>query len=205
MRCTDPVCGRPGQLPICPATVASGPACAGRVLLLLGLLVVTAGVSRAQSGFQLVSGTAFDAAIPRDFYLEGNAIPVEKRNAVLLKVSSGKRVLVALLDTSGYSSQVQEKYTGMLIGEAPVKVCGIDLGAGSYGFGLKRPARGTAEKAELTVYDQGGRRLGACAAEEDRAQGRPAPLQVAPEPGSSARLYLGRSWILLEEAHQPAE
>jgi hypothetical protein len=148
--------------------------------------------------FELVSGAAFDAAVPRDFFLEGNAIPVEKRNAVLLKTASGKEVLVALLDTSGYSSQVQEKYTGMLIGEVPVKACDVALPVGSYGFGLRRPAPQASGRAELTVYDQGGQRLGACTAEEDLALARPVPLQAVPEPKRPARLYLGRYWILLE-------
>ena len=199
MCCAHPVFSGLGRFPICPATAASVSLRVGRVLLLalLGLLVVRPGVSRAPSGFQLVTGKAFDAAIPRDFYLEGNAIPVEKRNAVLLKDPSGKRVLVALLDTSGYSSQVQEKYTGMLIADAPVKVCGIDLGAGSYGFGLKRPARGTPEKPEFTVYDQGGRRLGGCEASQDRVLARPVPLQVLPETDEAVRIYLGRDFTQL--------
>jgi len=199
MCCAHPVLSGPGRPPIWRAAAASASPQAGRILFLPLLVpfVLTPGRSWAQGGFQQISGKAFDAAIPRDFYLEGNAIPVEKRNAVLLKDPSGKRVLVALLDTSGYSSQVQEKYTGMLIGEAPVKVCGIDLGAGSYGFGLKRPARGTPEKPEFTVYDQGGRRLGGCEASQDRVLARPVPLQVLPETDEAVRIYLGRDFTQL--------
>jgi hypothetical protein len=200
MRCADPVGGGRGKFPISPATVTPRFLRASGVLLVVGLLAIGTRVSRAQGGFQLVSGTAFDAAVPRDFYLEGNAIPVEKRNAVVLKTPSRKHVLVALLDTSGYSSQVQQKYTGMLIAEVPLKVCEVALTAGSYGFGLNRPPRDPSGKSDLTIYDQGGRRLGACEAQEDQTLSRPVPLQVVPEAESLARIYLGRHWIPLKEA-----
>src|SRR5260370_32198323 len=94
---------------------------------------------RAQEAFEQVSGKAFDSAVPRDFYLEGDAIPTEKRNAVLLKNLAGARVLLALIDTSGYSSQVQKKYTGMIIAEGRFTIWGNPVEIGSDGFGLDRP------------------------------------------------------------------
>ena len=150
----------------------------------------------AETGFQVVA--ASEAAVPKDFYIEGNAIPVEKRNAILLKAASGKRLLVALLDTSGYSSQVQTKYAGMLIAETSIKVCGTTLGVGSYGIGLRKPERGTVGKAELIAYDQSGERLLACVVEEDMALDRPVPLQVVLKTRSRARIYLGRYWFYVQ-------
>ena len=155
------------------------------------LLIATAAPLIAQ-GLTVVSGAAFEAAVPRDFYLEGNAIPVEKRNAALLQAASGKRLLLALLDTSGYSSQVQSKYAGMLIAEAPVRMCGRVFAAGSYGFGLRRPAQKRGGTGELTIYDQGGERVGGCTVEEDRALQHPVPLQAIPKGASGAEVYLGR-------------
>lgn len=155
------------------------------------------GVLGAKTGFQLLSGPELDAAVPKDFYLEGNAIPVERRNALLLRTGSGKRVLVALLDTSGYSSQVQTKYAGLLITETPVNVCGTTLSVGSYGFGLHTPGRGTGGKAEVSAYDQSGDRLAVCSVEEDRDLDRPVPLQAVVEAKSGARIYLGRYWFYI--------
>ena len=71
----------------------------------------------AQQGFELVTGKAFDAAVPREFYLEGNAIPTQKRSASLVKTTAGSRALFSLIDTTGYSSNVVTKYIGMLITE----------------------------------------------------------------------------------------
>jgi len=146
----------------------------------------------AEGGFAEVTGKEFDSAVPRDFYLEGNAIPTEKRNAVLLKSPAGARLLFALIDTTGYSSQIREKYIGMMIAEGAVSVCGVHLGVGSYGFGLDRPAPNSSEDARFFLYNQAGEKVGDCAAEKDTRIKLPKPLQVVLSKGEPARLYLGR-------------
>jgi hypothetical protein len=164
----------------------------------LGVLLASAAMLFAQAAFKVVTtGKAFDSAVPKDFYLEGNAIPVEKRNSVLLNTSSGARVLVGLIDTTGYSSQIQKKYIGMVIAEARLGVCGIDLGVGSYGFGLQKPASPTQGNGQFYVYDQAGQQVGSCAAEADQGLQQPRPLQVTAAPDGSTRLCLGRYCIAL--------
>ena len=150
-----------------------------------------------QSAFARVSGKDFDSAVPRDFYLEGNAIPTEKRNAVLLKSPAGARLLLALIDTTGYSSQIKKKYIGMVIAEGAVSVCGVQLGVGSYGFGLDAPAPGSSEGARFLLYNQAGEKVGDCAAEKDTRIKLPRPLQVVLSKGEPARLYLGRYSVAL--------
>ena len=145
-----------------------------------------------QRAFVQVSGKDFDSAVPRDFYLEGNAIPTEKRNAVLLKSPAGARLLLALIDTTGYSSQIRQKYIGMMIAEGAVSVCGVQLGVGSYGFGLDKPAPGSSEGARFLLYNQAGEKIGDCSAEKDARIKQPRPLQVVLIQAEPARLYLGR-------------
>ena len=99
------------------------------------LLGLTAGSAVAQHPFELVTGKAFDSALPKDFYLEGNAIPTAKRNAVMVHTPSGARVLFSLLDTTGYASNIIEKYVGMIITEGDLSICGQKVTVGSYGFG----------------------------------------------------------------------
>lgn len=167
-------------------------------VILVGLLLTCWGMLLAQAGFQVITGKTFEGAVPKDFYLEGNAIPVEKRNTVLLKTPSGARVLVGLIDTSGYSSQIQQKYIGMLIAEAPLAACsGVDLPVGSYGFGLQKPASGGQGTGEFLVYDQAGKQLGSCPAEADQRLKQPRPLQVTTGSDAAARLCLGRYCIAL--------
>jgi hypothetical protein len=169
-----------------------------RLFVLLALLVTAAAsVSQAQAGFEVLSGKAFDSAFVKDFYLEGNSIPTEKRNAALIKTSSGARVEFALLDTSGYSSQVQEKYSGMIISEGPLSVCGVKLGVGSYGFGTKLPHPSGSGDAQVFFYDQAGSKVGECSAAKDTHLKTPKPLQVTVA-GGKARLYLGVYGLDLE-------
>ncbi len=164
--------------------------------LYVGLTMVMLGLSTqkgvAQGKFELVTGKAFDGAVPKDFYLEGNAIPTEKRNSALLKTSAGSRALVALIDTTGYSSQIQKKYIGMLITEADFSINGQRVGVGSYGFGLDQAGNGG--EGKLMVYNQAGAQVAECAARKDAELKQPRPLQVVPGK-DSARLYLGRYWI----------
>jgi hypothetical protein len=149
----------------------------------------------AQGAFEQLSGKAFDSAIPNDFYLEGNRIPVEKRNAVLLKTPGGARLVFALIDTTGYSSQIKQKYMGMVITEGSVSVCSVPLSVGSYGFGLEKPATTSSGEAKFFLYNQAGEKLGDCAAKKDSAVKQPKPLNVVLSKEAGARLYLGRYFL----------
>lgn len=142
-----------------------------------------------------LTGKQFDSAFPKDFYLEGNAIPTEKRNAALISTSNSARVLFGLIDTTGYSSQVQQKYIGMIITEGELEVCGHNLGVGSYGFGLEKPADQSRGDAQLHLYDQAGKQIFACGASKDAKLTKPKPLEVAT---TSSRLYLGRYWVAIK-------
>ena len=170
-----------------------------RILSAFGLFALAAAVAfwptpaRAQGGFEVVTGEAFVRAVPADFYLEGNRIPVEKpRNAALLKNAKGARVVVALIDTAGYSSQIQQKYVGMLITETGISVCGNKVGVGSYGFGLDRPAPTSNADAKFKLYNQAGEQMGECAAGKDDSIKQPKPLTVEAHKDSPAKLRLGR-------------
>jgi hypothetical protein len=156
------------------------------------LLAVWPNTARAQGGFEAVAGDAFNRAVPTDFYLVGEHIPVEKRNATVLKNAKGARVVLGLIDTSGYSSQIQQKYTGMLITETQISMCGNALGVGSYGFGLQRPAATSNADAPFRIYNQAGEKVGECAAKKDDSVKEPRPLAVTIAKGGPAKLYLGK-------------
>ncbi|MGO9272430.1 MAG: hypothetical protein ACLQOO_19740 [Terriglobia bacterium] len=161
----------------------------------LGLLAGSFVPARAQGGYEVVKGKAFDSAMPKDFYLEGNAIPTEKRNAALLKTPAGKRVVVALIDTTGYSSQIRQKYIGMVIAEGAFSVCGQQVTVGSYGFGLDKPAPPSDADAAFHLYNQAGDKLFDCAAKKDTAVKQAQPLQVTTSGGT--KLVLGKYWLEL--------
>ena len=143
-----------------------------------------------------VEGKAFDSACVRDFYLEGNAIPTQKRNTSVLKGTDGKRVVVSLLDTSGYSNEIQQKYAGMLILEKAVSVGGAKVAVGAYGFGLRKP-QPPEGAGTFFVYDVAGGKVAEAPAAYDAALAHPVPLQVVTEDGAS-RLYVGRHWVAIQ-------
>jgi len=161
-------------------------------IVLVCLLAVLPNSARAQGGFESVTGDAFTRAVPADFYLEGNRIPVEKRNATLLKNAKGARLVLALIDTAGYSSQIKQKYTGMLITETNISVCGNAVGVGSYGFGLERPAATGNADASFRIYNQAGEKVGECAAKNDNSVKQPKPLTVTTDIAGPTKLYLGK-------------
>jgi hypothetical protein len=162
------------------------------VVIALAILLGAPRSACAQGVFAQLTGKAVESAIPSDFYLEGNRIPVEKRNAVLLKTPGGARLVLALIDTSGYSTQIQQKYIGMVITEGAVSVCSVPLNVGSYGFGLEKPAGTSSGDAKFHLYNQAGETVGDCAAKKDSAVKQPKPLNVVLSKEAGARLYLGR-------------
>jgi len=160
--------------------------------LALAVAVLLAVVPAPAQAQEKLAGKAFDAAVVKDFYLEGNAIPVQKRNTVVLKGTDGKHMVFGLLDTTGYSAEIQAKYAGLLIVERKVTVGGAALGPGAYGFGLQKPAAPEGA-GQLMVYDVGGAKVGEAAAEYDKALGQPQPLQFV-----NGRLYVGRHWVAIK-------
>jgi hypothetical protein len=164
-------------------------------LTLAVLLAAQAGV--AGEAMKVVTGKPFESALVDDFYLEGNAIPTQKRNAAMLEKDGGARVVVALLDTSGYGAEIQQKYLGMLITETKLMAGGAELMAGAYGFGLVKPAaEGGAGK--ILFYDVAGKKVAEGTAPHDAAMAQPAPLKMVTAEGKPARLYLGKHYVELQ-------
>jgi len=160
--------------------------------LLLGLW---SGNAFAQKRFELVTGKAFDSALPKDFYIEGNAIPTAKRNATMVRLPSGARALFSLIDTTGYASDVAAKYVGMIITEGELSICGQKVAVGSYGFGWQLPARGEEGPGAFKLYNQAGATLIECATKRDADLKQPKPLEVIAHEDGAARLFHGRHGV----------
>ncbi len=146
---------------------------------------------------EVVTGKAFDSAVPKDFYLEGNAIPTEKRNAVLVKTAAGARAVFALIDTTGYAASITAKYVGMIITEGDLELCGHKVPVGSYGFGWVLPGTGVDAPGRFALYNQAGAPVADCTAARQADLKQPRPLQVIVAPDGSARLYHGKHYIAL--------
>ncbi len=167
-------------------------------LLALGVCLV--GTIWAATGFEVLSGKAFDQAAVTNFYLEGQAIPAQKRNMVLIKNPAGARALIALLDTSGYGADITRKYNGLLITEGTLSIGGKTIQPGSYGFGLNliNPSGPPTGSKMFNLYNQAGQKVMEYKAVRDELIPRPKPIQVQVRKDNIARLYVGRDWVELK-------
>jgi len=127
--------------------------------------------------------------VPSNFFFAGKTAPVQQRNSAGVRFASGKLLLAALVDTSGYSSAIEEKYQGMLITEAPLSIEGATLKPGAYGFGF---SRGKFIVMDVAANDE----LTAPAQVDDKI--KPAmPLKIVGQDGGY-RLYAGRSYVTVK-------
>lgn len=123
---------------------------------------------------------------PHDFFYAGRTAGVQMRNTAAAKSAAGKVAVAGLVDTSGYSSQVAEKFQGFLMSETPITLGGKKLGIGAYGIGLV----GT----ELIVTDLSGATVLAVPVKTDAELKRPVPIKFALA-GNALRLYLGKKYL----------
>jgi hypothetical protein len=127
--------------------------------------------------------------LPATVFFQGKTAPVQARNSGGIRFEDKSLMLVSLVDNSGYSSQVQERYQAYLITEAPLDIDGHRLIPGAYGCGFLNN--------NFVVMDIGGHDLFTAQATRDNDLHRPVPLQIlaAPNEPGKYRLYLGRNFV----------
>jgi hypothetical protein len=94
-----------------------------------------------------------------------------------------------LVDTSGYASDVAQKYQGLFITEVKLKVEGSELAPGEYGMGFVGD--------KFVVTDVGANDLLSVSCKRDENIKHPVPLQFVQQ-GGEYRLYAGRKYVTLE-------
>jgi hypothetical protein len=105
-----------------------------------------------------------------------------------VKFSDGSYVLATMVDTSGYSSDVQSKYQAYFVAEVPLKIGGQSLPAGIYGVGF-------IPGDKFVVTDVGAHDVLTVSSMNDDAMKRPRPLQIVADPNGGFRLYAGRKYV----------
>ncbi len=127
--------------------------------------------------------------LPQTVYFAGRTAPLQLRNASGTKFASGSILWVSLVDSSGYSSSVQERYQFYLVTEGPLRVGDVALAAGAYGGGFVGD--------HFVLMDLGDHTVGEGPTQEDAAMRRPRPLQIVADQPNTVKLYLGRKWVTL--------
>src|ERR1700733_6005770 len=155
-------------------------------VLLGGLLGIGVGQTSAQ---HLLGADELGKVVPTDFFLRGQKAPTQLRNAAGFQMAEGKIVFAALVDASGYSTAIQQKYQGMLVTECKLSIGGTDLPPGEYGFGFtadKLVVMNVANEDQLNVPFQ-----------TDADLKRAVPLKMT-EDGGGYRLYAGKKWVVVK-------
>jgi hypothetical protein len=157
-------------------------------LATLVAMLLSAGL--AQKAVQhLLSADELKKVVPAEYYFAGQKAPTQLRNATGFQTADGKITFAALVDASGYSTAVQQKYQGMLVTESKLNVGGSELPPGQYGFGFtsdKFVVMNVANEDALSIPSQ-----------TDASLKRAVPLKLV-EDGSGFKLYAGKKWVALK-------
>ncbi len=158
--------------------------CNRRTMWLVVLLALV-----AQAGAQILTGDQAKKIAPSTYYFAGQSAAVQARNTAGFKNSAGKVVLAGLVDTSGYSTAIQEKYQGFLITETKLSFDGATLDPGEYGFGFKEGKFIVMNVASTDVFS--------IASQNDDQLKHPVPLKFEKD-GAGYRLYAGKKYVVVK-------
>ena len=154
---------------------------------------MTASPEPPKLGTGVLSADEVAKLLPPAVYFKGQSAPLQLRNAGAVRFSDGAAFFASLVDTSGYSTSVREKYQFYLVTEFPMRVGDHDLPPGAYGAGFLND--GT-----FVVMDLGAHDLFTGKVQTDAAMRRPRPLQIVAD-HEEYRLYLGRQFVPLHPMH----
>ncbi len=155
------------------------------VLAVYLLFILTLGAQQAA----VLGPDELGKLVPGNFYFEGQLAPTQMRNAAAVSLAPKRHVIAALVDTSGYASNIRSKFEGFLITDVPVTIGGTQVKPGAYGFGFT-------EQPMMNIMDVAGDRLYSIKATKDEKLQSPRPLAIV-QSGKDLRLYRGRNYVVL--------
>jgi hypothetical protein len=131
---------------------------------------------------------------PERVFFRGQSAPVQFRNSGGVHFADDLYVLAGLVDSSGYSTGLKEKYQAYLLNEVTLEIAGQTLKPGAYGFGFLSGGK-------FVVMDLGANDVLQATSQHDPEMKRPVPLQVlASATSGSYRLYAGRDYVEFRRA-----
>lgn len=161
-----------------------------RMVALACVVAALSGVGFAQQGSKhLLNTDELKKAVPSEYFYAGQKAPTQLRNSVGFQLADGKMMVAALVDASGYSTAVQQKYQGMLITECKLNVGGSDLAPGQYGFGFTSDGK-------FVVMNVANEDVLSAPYQMDKELKRAVPLKMV-ENGGSYKLYAGKKWVMV--------
>lgn len=137
----------------------------------------------------LLSAADLEHLLPPSVFFSGQSAPLQLRNSAAYRSAAGRVIWAGLVDTSGYSTGVREKYQFYFVTELPLHVGTLEIRPGVYGGGFLA-------NNIFVLLDVAGNEIGRAPLMEDKDLHRPRPLQMTMSDGG-LRLYLGRQFATL--------
>ena len=132
---------------------------------------------------------------PERVFFRGQSAPVQFRNSGGVHFADDLFVLAGMVDSSGYSTAIKEKYQAYLLNEVTLEIGGQTLKPGAYGIGFLNGGK-------FVVMDLGANDVLQAASQRDAEMKRPVPLQVvASATAGTYRLYAGRDYVEFRRTH----
>lgn len=126
---------------------------------------------------------------PATIFFRGQSASTQLRNTEGIRFKDSSILLAGLVDSSGYSSGIQQKYQGFILSEVPLVFGEKTLPAGAYGFGFL-------SSNAFLVMDIGAHTVLQLHSMDDPAMHRPRPFQiVSGSKPDSFRIYSGRNFV----------
>lgn len=164
---------------------------AGFFVFVLAFIVpfcVTAN-GQGKQNYEVLAESALAKIVPTSFYFAGQSAETQMRNAAAARVGKERHIIAALVDTSGYSTEISGKYEGFFITDSPVAIGNKMLGTGAYGFGFSANGR-------VNIFDLSSKQILSVATATDNEMKRPRPLMMV-SAAKGIRLYKGKSYVLI--------
>jgi hypothetical protein len=162
----------------------------GRIFFSGVVLTILLSAAAQDATKHVLSADELKKAMPAEFFFRGQKAPVQLRNAVGFQLADGKMMMAALVDASGYSTAIQQKYQGLLITETKLRIGESKLVPGEYGFGF-------AVNGKFVVMDVANNDVLSAGYDTDKQLKRPVPLKLIEE-RDGYKLYGGRKWVAIK-------
>ena len=172
----------------------------GMAILFTGLLAGTSTLLHGQSALPkpdkdtvLKASDIKPKLFPESVFFRGQTAPAQMRNTGGVHFSDDLYMLAGLVDNSGYSTGIREKYQAYLISEVTLQFGAQTLKPGAYGVGF-------IEGGRFVVLDLAANEIFRAASQKDTEIKRPVPLQVMASEAGKYRLYSGRDFVEFSRA-----
>ena len=141
-----------------------------------------------KTNYQVLEGDDLKRVVPTSFYFAGQSAETQMRNAVAAKLGENRFLIVGLVDTSGYSTEISGKYEGFFITDSPIKIGDKTLGTGAFGFGFA--------KNTVNFFDLSSKQILSVSTINDAEMKRPRPILMTSDV-KGVRLYKGKNYVLI--------